>query len=262
MDARKRRLLVTASTLGAVGWLGTTLLAPFLRDEQLRRELRPNGSAVRIRSLVTQGASTEIHSADNGHTPLMWAARAGDVSLVSLLLRRRADPTARDMNGRTALCHAAGVGDLEILRLLLAQSATAADLGVNEAAQIAAARGKLEPLTLLLASGADPNARVGLHGGTSLAAAVRREDLGSVRLLLSAGANPLIVDAGNISPLDAAEARVQDVIRHSSPERRLRCRQILRLLRKHAATAPPMTDLPDTGPATYTVGPRGRPGAP
>jgi ankyrin repeat protein len=166
------------------------------------------------------------------------------------------------VNGRTALAHAAARGDLEILRLLLAQAGDEPPPGVDEALHAAVSRGRLASLNLLLASGADPNARVGLHGGTSLAAAVRREDLEAVRLLLAAGADPRIVDAGNASPLDAALALVRSAGDALTREQREGRAQVLRLLRKHVLKTPKTVDALSLGPATYTVGPRARPAAP
>jgi len=253
MDKRRHRLLVSACVLGAAGWLIVTLIVPGLREDAVRRELRPSGSASRLRALIERGAPLNVRDVESGLTPLMWAARAGDAPLVALLLQKGADVAERDGARRTALCHAAAAGEAEIARTFLALPAESVELGVNEALLAAAGRGRLQLIALLLESGADANARVGLHGGTPLATAVRRGQLASVKLLLASGADPYVKDAGNVSPLDVALASHREAAQQPAPEPRRTRQEILRLLRKHAATARTALDPFDQGPATYTV---------
>jgi ankyrin repeat protein len=106
-------------------------------------------------------------------TPLMRAAREGDLDDMRSLLDAGADPMDRDMrNGWTALFHAIHTRQVDAVRLLL-------DRGVspNRPARLltplAMAAADRDPtiVQLLLAHGADVHAR-GLGGATALSVAV------------------------------------------------------------------------------------------
>jgi len=69
----------------------------------------------------------------------------------------------------------------------------------------AASNGSLSDLERLIATGADPNFRDVLSGGTSLHRTVGRGDLAATQLLLANGANPNIVTTNtSASPLGVA----------------------------------------------------------
>jgi ankyrin repeat protein len=92
--------------------------------------------------------------------------------------------------GATPLLFAARVGDLESVRLLLQAGADANDSqpdGVS-AVGLAAHSGNGPVAALLLEHGADPNAAG--SGYTALHAAILRSDLNLVKVLLARGANP------------------------------------------------------------------------
>jgi ankyrin repeat protein len=91
-------------------------------------------------------------------TPLMWAARTGDVGTMRRLLDAGADPYQRDvLNGWTPLFHAIHKGQIDAVRLLL-------DRGVNPnqgargtpAVRFAEQNGEHAIADLLVQYGADP----------------------------------------------------------------------------------------------------------
>ncbi|HEY7171016.1 MAG TPA: ankyrin repeat domain-containing protein [Vicinamibacterales bacterium] len=95
-----------------------------------------------------------------------------------------------DLGGFTPLLFAARQGDLESARLLLAAGATANEQAANGASAlvVAAHSGQGAFAKLLLERGADPNAAGA--GYSALHAAVLRGDVDLVKALLARGANP------------------------------------------------------------------------
>lgn len=94
--------------------------------------------------------------------------------------------------GSTPLLFAARVGDVESTRILLAAGADANDAlpDGTSALVLAAHSGRGDVATVLVENGVDPN---GLGGGyTALHAAVLKSDLSLVKALLAHGANPNI----------------------------------------------------------------------
>ena len=61
----------------------------------------------------------------NGHTPLMEAAKEGDLEGAKDLIRRGADLEAKSPKGKTALHYAAANGRLQVVNLLLESGADA-----------------------------------------------------------------------------------------------------------------------------------------
>ena len=95
-------------------------------------------------------------------TPLMWAARTGDLDTMRRLLDAGADPFERDvLNGWTPLFHAIHTGQIEAVRLLL-------DRGVNPnqgargnpAVRFAEQNDEPAIAALLVRYGADPHPQV------------------------------------------------------------------------------------------------------
>jgi ankyrin repeat protein len=99
------------------------------------------------------------HPDPHGCTPLMHAARRGQVAVVEALLAAGADPHCISPKGNRALYDAALSGNPEIVRRLLQAgvdvNVTAA--GGLTALMMAATFGKLEAIQCLLDAGADPN---------------------------------------------------------------------------------------------------------
>ena len=107
-----------------------------------------------------------------GYTPLLFAARHGDVEAGRRLVAAGADVDDGAPTGASALVVAAHGGHLDFARFALGTGADPNDSGAGYTALHAAIlRGDLELATALLAAGADPNAR--LERGTPLRRAGR-----------------------------------------------------------------------------------------
>jgi ankyrin repeat protein len=134
-----------------------------------------------------------------GATPLMRAAKSGDIELVRVLLAAGADPKQTLPNGTTALMLAAGLGWRNGSPL-----APSYDQGSEEEA--------VETLELLLSLGLDL-AAANEAGDTALHAAVGgRGSEAIVRFLLERGADPLAANGRQQTPLSIAEARGSDAV--------------------------------------------------
>jgi hypothetical protein len=72
--------------------------------------------------LLGHGADLEC-KAIYGQTPLLWAAKRGNLELVQYLLKRGADLNIRDENGRTALCFAETAAHTNMAAFLISKGA-------------------------------------------------------------------------------------------------------------------------------------------
>jgi ankyrin repeat protein len=129
-----------------------------------------------------------------GATPLMRAAKSGDIEMARLLLGAGADAKLTMPNGTTALMLAAGLGWRNGSPL-----APSYDQGSEAEA--------LETLELLLGLGLDINA-ANADGDTALHAAIGgRGSEVIIRFLLERGADPVAVNKREQTPLTIAESR-------------------------------------------------------
>jgi ankyrin repeat protein len=135
-----------------------------------------------------------------GATPLLRAAKSGDIEMVRVLLAAGADPKATLPNGTTALMLAAGLGWRNGSPL-----APSYDQGSDEEA--------VATLDLLLSLGLDLKA-TNEAGDTALHAAIAgRGSEAIVRFLLERGADPLAANGRQQTPLSIAEARGSDAVK-------------------------------------------------
>ena len=135
-----------------------------------------------------------------GATPLMRAAKSGDIEVVRMLLAAGADAKQTLPNGTTALMLAAGLGWRNGSPL-----APSYDQGSDAEA--------VETLELLLSLGLDLQA-ANEAGDTALHGAVGgRGSEAIVRLLLERGADPSVANARKQTPLSMAEARGSDAVK-------------------------------------------------
>ena len=108
--------------------------------------------------------SGDFEMLHGGSTPLLFAARQGDVDTARALLDAGADVNATAAAGMSALVVAAHSNHGALGAFLLSRGADPNAAGAGYTAlQAAVLRGNLELVKALLASGADPNAPI-MHG--------------------------------------------------------------------------------------------------
>lgn len=173
-------LLELGASPGAAGPDGRTVL----------HEVAARGHVELGVRLLRAGAALDVRDGA-GRSPLWLAARAGHVPMAELLLDRgaRLDPAA---DGVSPLHVAAELDDSRLLRLLLARAPVDVDVRSQAGTTpllVAADRGRLDAVRLLVEAGADVNARNAI-ADTALICAVRNGHRQVSELLLDAGANP------------------------------------------------------------------------
>lgn len=71
-----------------------------------------------VKYLIQQGAEVNSQEFNNGYTPLMWAARQGNLEMIKFLLENDADPLIKNDFSKTALDLAQGENNREIVMIL------------------------------------------------------------------------------------------------------------------------------------------------
>ncbi len=140
---------------------------------------------------------TDVNLADkDGRTPLMFAARDGDLPAVQALLSKGAHINATDNNGWTPLMCAARQGQLTTVQALLSAPGININVRTNTGAtalHIAAFRGKDEIVKALIQKNADVNI-ANNNGQTPLMYAAEQGHLTTMQALSpesAAGITPL-----------------------------------------------------------------------
>ena len=118
------------------------------------------------------------------------AAMRGDKAAVRILVQKKADVNAPQIDGTTGLHWAVQADDLELADLLIRNGAKVSVATVAGATplQLAAVNGSAMLLDRLIAAGADPNAPLTRSGDTALMIASRTGKVDAVRMLLDHGA--------------------------------------------------------------------------
>jgi ankyrin repeat protein len=167
---------------------GRTALMHLLRSDVYHHSVMYRPGKVPVAEALL-AAGTPIDSQDtSGATALVYAVRWNHFEVAALLLRRGADVTPRDRLGRSALTWAAsrGADDEKLVRPLLRAGATVSLLDALLLDDLEQARGLVSR---------DVVRHEGPGGETALMLAARAGDLGLVRRLLAAGADPRAADA-------------------------------------------------------------------
>ena len=118
-------------------------------------------------------------SGEDGITPLMWAARYGAITSMTVLLDAGADANARDNNNRwTPLLHAVHKERPQAVRLLLERGADANAAAPGAVTPLMMAAADTDPSTVqaLLEYGADPRRRAGRRHTVDAGRLGRRDD--------------------------------------------------------------------------------------
>ncbi len=156
-------------------------------------------------------------------TPLMLACTTDSLAdnsaratIISLLLEAGADPEVPDGDGRRPLHALMRGNDADAARVLLQYPVEkdATDRFGASALFYALEQTSPDALALLLAAGADPNARNMKDARTPLIEAVQQNNAPAVRLLLEKGANPKLLDATHKSALSYAREKNDSVNIH------------------------------------------------
>lgn len=134
------------------------------------------GSTEVVQALLGHGAAVNAATAEMGATALMWAVAAPHRDIVMVLLEKDADVGVSSAKGMTPLLTAARSGDIETAKLLIAAGAGVNDLGSDgtHALPFAIINGQEAFALFLLEQGADPNGMI--DGISALHAAVGNVD--------------------------------------------------------------------------------------
>ena len=173
------------------------------------------GSAELTTVLIQAGADVEL-SGFGGVRPLHSVALAGQAKVVSILLKSGAKVDSHDNTGRTPLLAfmSGNVGDVSTLIALLEGGADPNLLDgpvPYHPLDYAAMHGRADLADLLIAFGANMNAKDNLYGETPLHQAIAagefapRVHLDVVQLLIDRGADVNAKDRNGLTPLDHAK---------------------------------------------------------
>jgi ankyrin repeat protein len=146
------------------------------------------GDLESARLLLAAGAGVNEKSPD-GYSVMLLASHSGHGALASFLLEKGADPNAADA-GFTTLHTAVLTGDLDLVKALLGH-------GANPNARLT----KATPIRRL---GEDLALPAPLVGATPFFLAAKFADVPMMRLLVAAGADPLLPAKDGTTPLMAA----------------------------------------------------------
>src|SRR5512134_1730210 len=177
--------------LAAVAALASALLAmAATAAEQTLLEAAEAGEHAAAVAALDAGAEADARAAD-GTTALIFAAYNGDADLVQRLLKAGADPNAKNEFGTFALAEAAIGGYTDVIAALLKGGAEA-DLANPEGEtplMEVARNGNVQAATLLIDAGADVNA-IELWGQQSaLMWAAAQKQPAMIKLLIARGAD-------------------------------------------------------------------------
>ena len=135
-------------------------------------------------------------------SPLVAAARSGNLPIAQLLVDANADVEYHAAGDETSLMAAAARGDLAFVKYLVSKSADVNRklTGDGSALLVASRQGHLETVNFLISEGAEVNAQI-RGDGTALICAVRNNHYQVAKLLLENGADPYQNSPGDEYPM-------------------------------------------------------------
>lgn len=169
--------------------------------------------STRIEYLLKRGAKIDARDTEQ-QTPLIVAAKGGDISVMNGLLEYKANPNAQDDDGWTAAMHAVRSNEPKVFRLLgkhkadfnltNKDGATALAMAVND--------NKANAAVAMLDNNANPNFAMGAGKYNALMLAVTKGNLVMAQTLLQYKANPNAKNSGGVTPLMIAAHKDQEMI--------------------------------------------------
>jgi ankyrin repeat protein len=168
------------------------------------------GDTPRVRALLKKGAHVNAADWQYGFTPLMWAAKKGNLGAVRYLLAHGAKVNMRSKPGVRVIFDDS-VKTKDLGNGMMYQTALVANQGDLGALDIAAASGWGMTARELIAHGADVNA-TDPEGSTAIMAAAYHNDLATIKAMLAHGANVNAVDHFGRGALWIAAWRVNEIV--------------------------------------------------
>lgn len=167
----------------------------------------------RIEYLLKRGAKVNAKDTE-GQTPLMVAAKSGDLSVLNGLLEYKANPDAQDNDGWTAAMYAVRSNEPKIFRLLGKHKADFNLINKDGATALAMAvsDNKANAAVAMLDNNANPDFAMGAGKYNALMLAVTKGNQTLAQTLLQYKANPNAKNAGGVTPLMIAAHKNQDMI--------------------------------------------------
>ena len=186
---------------------GADANTPLMSGETPLMEAARRGNLATVRALLSKNANPNARESNGGQTALMWALSERQSAVVEVLIKHGADVQAGSKTGFTPLMFAAQQGDEDSARILLRAGAKPNDAQPKTGLtplMIASAMAHAKAVDALLDNGADPNL-ADANGYTSLHRVVRDSDYGI-----------------NLNSKDAILAVVTSLLKHgANPNARL-----------------------------------------
>lgn len=167
----------------------------------------------RIEYILKRGAKVNAKDTD-GQTPLMIAAKSGDLSIINGLLEYEAAPNIQDNDGWTAAMHAVKLNEPKIFRLLGKYKADFNLINHDHLSALAMAvlDNKANAAVAMLDNQANPDLAMGAAKYNALMLAVKKGNQQLSQTLLQYRANPNAKNAGSLTPLMIAAYNNQENI--------------------------------------------------
>ena len=160
-----------------------------------------NEDVATVANVIEKKCSPNVVDEDS-FSPLIIASAIGNLEMITLLVKSKANVSYNGKDGSTALLCAVQEGFVDIAKYLLKNGAKADENHTTSSLYSAAQEGHFKLAKMLLRAKADPNRES--KGVCPLFIAAQEGHFKVVKLLLAAKANPDKPNLGGISPLQIA----------------------------------------------------------